>query len=113
MIGTFSLGWTRMLFVCGLISVPFAVILLAVHESGGFDISSWAIVVLWLSLLALTSYLWRHMRACIAQGRYTESDFYNNPFKIVVTFLPALGIWILVTTGVVLGLLLWMLRTHL
>lgn len=113
MIGTFSLGWTRMLVACGVISFPYGVILLAMHESGGFDISSWALVVFWMSMLALVCYLWRHMRISIAQGRYTESDFYNDPFKIVATFLPALGIWILVTMGLALGLVFWMLRAHL
>lgn len=113
MIGTFSLSWTRMLYVCGLISVPFAAILLATYESGGFDISSWALVAFWVSMLGLVCYLWRHMRAGITQGRYTESDFYNDPFKIVATFLPTVGIWILVTTGLVLGLVFWSLRTHL
>ena len=113
MIGTFSLSWTRMLLVCGLMSTPFAVILLATYQANGFDTSSWSMIILWLSMLTMTVYLWRNMRASIAKGRYTESDFYNNPLKIVVTFLPALGIWILVSVALQLGFVLWTVRDYL
>ncbi|KAF1717361.1 hypothetical protein CSC75_18470 [Pseudoxanthomonas wuyuanensis] len=96
-----------------MISLPFAVILLALYESNGFDVSSGSIAILWISALALTGYLWRDMRASIAKGKYSEADFYNNRFKIVVTFIPALVVWLLATLTLTFGLILWSLRDQL
>ncbi len=109
----FSLSWARLLLVCGAISAPFAVILLAVCESRGFDFSSLVIAIVWLSGLVLACHLWRLMRIGVATGLFSESDFYNNPSKVVATFVPTLVVWLLVTLVLVFGVTLWALRDHL